>query len=350
MNASAPSSADRAAGSGGGAWRALGLVWAASAAVLAASVLATFRLSFADDLPTLLIVNGPRVLFAAVVGGSFALSGALRLTSGAARPLGELEILALSTGAAGGGFLLAGSGTGTLAWVAFLAGAALGAALLFGLVRFLDRPKRWTNLGVAALLAAMIGIAAVAGSYARVRRDLVAPLVTWLLGDLAGASVASGLTLLALLVVLLVFARRSLAVDQSPQLTTLSLLALGFGVGAAGPLAFVGTLVPRTVRWLAGGASERALVSASVVAGAATVVAIDAVPRLLIGGYDFPFNVGAGLLAVPIFLGWNRARLRQQLGPARRSFEALELAVIVAMTLMGVALAYVLTNVIRQAT
>ena len=351
MDASASSPAARTPESTpAGAGRALVLVWVASAAVIAASVLATFRLSFADDLPTLLLVNGPRVLFGAAVGGSFALSGAVRLASSTARPLGELEILALSTGAAGGGFVLAGDGTGTRALVAFIAGAVLGAALLFALVRALDRPKRWTNLGAIVLLAAMIGIAAVAGSYARARRDLVAPVVTWLLGDLAGASLASGLTLLALVAVLLVFAQRALAAGRRPQLATLSLLALGFGVGAAGLLAFVGTFVPRTVRLLASGASDRALLPASVAAGAATVVAIDAVPRLLLGGYDFPFNVAAGLLAVPIFLGWNRARLRRLAGPARGSFEALELALIAVETLVGVALAYVLTNVIRQAT
>jgi hypothetical protein len=104
------------------------------------------------------------------------------------------------------------------------------------------------------------------------------------------------------------------------------------------------------VRGLAAGASERALLPASVAAGAATVVAIDAVPRLLLGGYDFPFNVAAGLLAVPVFLSWNRARLRQLAGPARRSFEVLEVVWIGVATLTGVALAYVLTSVIRQAT
>ena len=46
-------------------------------------------------------------------------------------------------------------------------------------------------------------------------------------------------------------------------------------------------------------------------AGAAGVAAIDAGLRGLVGGYDFPFNVPAGLLAIPIFLLWSRARLRE---------------------------------------
>ena len=85
-------------------------------------------------------------------------------------------------------------------------------------------------------------------------------------------------------------------------------------------------------------------------AGAATVVAIDTVPRLLVGGYDFPFNVPAGLLAIPIFLGWNRARLRREAGRKPLAFELGELALIGALTLVGLALAMTLSRVVRSLT
>jgi hypothetical protein len=127
-------------------------------------------------------------------------------------------------------------------------------------------------------------------------------------------------------------------------------LALGLGAGAAGPLVFVGGFVPRAVRWLAPAARPRALLGASAAAGGATVAAIDAVPRLLVGGYDFPFAVPAALLAIPIFVGWNRARLRREAGPKGLAFEALELAAIALATLAGAALAAQLAAVIRVAT
>ncbi len=130
----------------------------------------------------------------------------------------------------------------------------------------------------------------------------------------------------------------------------LALVALGLGTGAAGPLVFVGSLAPRCVRSLARGASSRALLPACMAAGAASVVAIDTVPRLLVGGYDFPFNVPAGLLAIPIFLGWNREQLRKLAGPASGAFEIFEIALIAGMTLAGAALAYTLARVIAQAT
>jgi ABC-type Fe3+-siderophore transport system permease subunit len=140
------------------------------------------------------------------------------------------------------------------------------------------------------------------------------------------------------------FARRHLAA------ATISLLALGIGIGAVGPLAFVGTLAPRCVRWLARGASPQAWLPASVAAGAAGVAAIDAVPRLLVGGYDFPLALPAAMLAVPVFLGWNRQRLRRLAPPAGIGFEIFEIVLITGMTLAGVALAWQLSRVIAFAT
>jgi ABC-type Fe3+-siderophore transport system permease subunit len=318
--------------------------------VIAASTLAAFRLGFAADPLTLLRVNGPRVLFGAAVGTALALAGALRLVQGRERRLRELESLAFSVGAAGGGFSAALGCEGAVALAAFALGAFAGGALLLGLARALDRPKRWVNLAAAALLSTLIGVAALTGTYARARRDGVAACVAWLLGDLTGASFASGTALLALAAALLGFALHALRAGARTRLATLSLLAFGIGVGAAGPLAFVGSFAPRCVRALARGASPRALVPACAAAGAATVVAIDAVQRLLVGGYAFPFNVPAALLAIPIFLAWNRERLRELAGPASRLFESFEVALIAGLTLAGAGLVYTLARVIAVAT
>lgn len=329
---------------------ALALVWLASALVLAVCTLAWFRVGFGDDPSTLLRVNGPRVLFGAAAGAALSLAGALRLAASALRPLQELELLALATGAAGGGFAASTGRAGWAALIAFAAGALAGAALLVCLVRALDRARRWTNLAAAALLAAMAGIAALAGTYARARQDSISPAVAWLLGDLSGASFASGGALLAVTLGLLALALPALRAGAGSRLATLSLLAFGLGVGAAGPLAFVGTLAPRCVRWLARGASPPALLPASVAAGAASVAAIDTVPRLLVGGYDFPFALPAAMLAIPVFLGWNRQRLRRLVGPAGLGFEIFEVALIAGMTLAGALLAALLARVIAFAT
>ena len=332
----------------------LAAIWTASAAVLAASVLASFRQGFAADLDTVLTANGARVLSAAAVGAAFALAGSLRQGRGNERPLRELELLAVSTGAASGGFAAARAvGPEGPALAAFALGAALGGGLLFAGVRTIDRERRFANLLAALALAAMIAIAALAGSYGRARPDAVAPAVAWLLGNLGGATLASG-GVLALAAVALVVAASLLmstgGEGRDARVGAIALLAFGLGLGAAGPLVLVGSLVPRTVRHLTRHASEGARMRACVVAGAATVAAVDAVPRLLVGGYDFPFNVPAGMLAIPIFLGWNRARLRREVGKAHWTFETFEIALIAALTLGASGLALLLARVIAFAT
>ncbi len=308
-----------------------------------ACVLAAFRRGFADDWVTDLLVNGPRVLFGAGVGAALGLAGALRLAGGDDRPLFEGHVLACSTGAAGGG-LVAAQFVSSASLVAFIFGAAIGAAALNGLILLLDRPRRWTNVVLALSLAAMAGIAALAGTYARERADVIAPIVTWLLGDLATATFASGAVMLLLALLL---GMRAISGKASESV---ELVAMAMAVGAAGPLAFVGTLAPRTVRWLARGASDRTLVLTGMAAAAATVAAVDAVPRLLLGGYDFPWNLPAAMLAIPIFLGWNRGRLRRLAGGAHIAFEIFEVVLIAGMTIGGIALAMVLVRVIGLAT
>jgi ABC-type Fe3+-siderophore transport system permease subunit len=342
------STAHRFSSSSAPAFWPVALVWLASVIVLVLCTLTSFRLGFAEDLRTALLVNGPRVLFGAGVGALLALAGCVRLAAHLERPLRELEILALSTGAAGGGFVLAQGRGGLAALVLFSLGAVIGATLLLALVRGLDRPRRWTNIALALALAAMAAIGALVGTYVRERRDPISPAVTWLLGDLGGASFASGLILCA--VVLVLVSRRGLSASTGMPPSSIAWIAQGVAIGAAGPLAFVGALAPRTVRWLAQGASERALLPASAVAGAATVVAIDSVPRLLLGGYDFPWNVPAAMLAIPIFLGWNRMRLRREAGASSLVFEIFEALLLIGMTIGGAVLASVLVNVIRAAT
>jgi hypothetical protein len=205
----------------------LAAIWLASGLVLALCSLAWFRVGFADDLATLVRVNGPRVLFGAAAGGALALAGALRLALGSLRPFQELERLALVVGAAGAGFVAASGRTGAAALTLFALGALAGGASLRALARRLDRPKRWTNLAAAGLLAALAAGAALAGTYARARRDAVATAVAWLLGDLSGASFASAGALQALGALLLGLAVSALRAGARSRQATLSLLGLG---------------------------------------------------------------------------------------------------------------------------
>ena len=56
------------------------------------------------------------------------------------------------------------------------------------------------------------------------------------------------------------------------------------------------------------------------------------------------------MLAVPIFLTWNRRRLRREVGVLHPALEAGEVLLIAGLSAGAVALAILLTTVVRAAT
>jgi hypothetical protein len=333
--------------------RALALVLAGSAAVLAGALLFSFRLPFPAELATVLNANGARVLVGAAAGAALGLAASLQLARGALRPLMDLQVAVAAAMAAAGGLLAAWGRFGRVGLALFLAGAAVAGALGWWLVGRLDRSKRWTNVAAAALLVLVLLLAAGAGSYGRARSDAVVPVALWLLGDLGRVDGIAGIGLLLLSLALLMGA----ALSRPSSWETLALMALGLGIGATGPLPFAATFAARAVHRLMGprpgegaGAPPALLFVGSAVAGAAAVVAVDAVPRLLIGGYALPFLVPACMLALPVFLGWNRARLRALAGRGFWVFEVAEAALILLLTAIAAAYAVQLTRVIHQLT
>ncbi len=323
-------------------------IFVASASVLFLALGSSFRQPFGDALST----NLGRVVLVGSAGGALALAGAIRRVRGAEEgPTFELAIFgAASMGAAGvaigSGWLSAAPLVGGV-----LAGSVLG-ALGLGLARLCDRESRASNLLVAGLLGVFIAAAGLSASFGAEAGGAVTGTIMWLVGNAADATPASAGLAAALLIVALVastvLARRGEA--GSAGLAIIGPVALGFATGLVGVFAFIGSFVPRTVRALAPGASPAALLVASVVAGGASAAIIDAVPRFLIGGYALPFAVSIGMLAVPIYLCWNRARLRRLAGPASAAFEALELTVIGVGTAVAVGLVVFLTQVVRSST
>jgi len=76
---------------------------------------------------------------------------------------------------------------------------------------------------------------------------------------------------------------------------------VGGGVGVAGPIGFVGLLVPHLVR-LVVGAAHRALLPLSFVGGAVFVVLADLVSRTLLAPGEVPVGVVTAALGAPFFL------------------------------------------------
>ena len=75
----------------------------------------------------------------------------------------------------------------------------------------------------------------------------------------------------------------------------------GLAVAVAGPVGFVGILVPHAIRLL-GGHDYRIVLPASMLGGAAFLIACDTVARVLLAPVELPVGILTASLGGPFFL------------------------------------------------
>jgi iron complex transport system permease protein len=260
----------------------------------------------------------PRVLFAIIVGGALALSGAV-MQALFRNPLAEPTLIGISSGASLGAVtaLLFGFGSVLATGLAGFTGAmgATFAAYLVG--------RRMP--GVAGLLLAGIAINAFALSVVSLLISFTSDtqfrsFAFWSLGSLTRASWSSLVWLLpwsVLLSLLLVLRWRVLNAlllgEREAQHLGFDLkrvrLELIFGicllvgplVAVTGGIAFIGLVMPHVVRlWL--GADHRLLLPMSWMSGAAALLLADGLARLVVMPAELPVGVITSLVGGPFFL------------------------------------------------
>jgi len=206
-------------------------------------------------------------------------------------------------------------------WVipAAIIGALIGAALISWIAR--------RQAGASGLVLAGIGIGALATAATGLLMNLapnpwaLSELVYWLMGSLKhadmGALYVSGpLTLFGLAALIAAGpALRALSLgEETAQSLGISLprtqwlivigaaLAIGSGVAVAGAIGFVGLFIPHILRFL-GQSDPARLIPLSAVAGAAFLVSIDMITRVVSGpGTPLYLGIVTSLIGVPFFL------------------------------------------------
>lgn len=287
----------------------------------------------ADDA-VVLMLRLPRVLMAALVGASLACSGATM--QGLFRnPLVEPGLVGVSAGAALGaiGMIVLGGGVFAAAPVMIVSFGVAGAAFAGGIsataLVYLIGSRR---PGIATLLLAGVAINAIAmagvGMLTFIANEhQLRDLSFWTLGSLGGTNwsrlwVVAPLMLLPLALLpryasalnaLLLGEREAALLGFQPdrvrrQLIALVALATSAAVAMCGVIGFVGLLVPHVIRML-WGPDHRLLLPASALAGAALLIAADAVARVIVVPAELPIGVITALLGGPFFL-WLLLRLR----------------------------------------
>ncbi|MGF1518487.1 MAG: FecCD family ABC transporter permease [Nodosilinea sp.] len=273
-------------------------------------------------------VRLPRAILAVVVGAALAVAGAI--TQGLTRnPLAAPDILGINVGAALAMVLavfLRGSGSSYVGFA--FGGAAIAAIAVYWL----------GSMGRSGLTPLKLVIAGAALSY------LLSSLTTgililsqrtldeirfWLAGSLAGQDIATIMPVLPYIAVGLV---GSLALGR--QLTLMSLgedvaqglglqttwvkvgsaiavvLLAGSAVALAGPIGFVGLVVPHLVRF-AVGVDYRWILPYSMIAGAILLSVADTAARLVIRPQELPVGIMTAIVGAPFFIYLARSKIKR---------------------------------------
>jgi iron complex transport system permease protein len=271
-------------------------------------------------------VRLPRALVGFVVGGGLAITGAT-LQGLFRNPLAEPGVLGISSGASLGAVLaiffhLAGRLVWTLPLCAF-AGAALDAVLVFAIAARRGRGRLFTGtlllVGVA-VMALNTSLTTFVLSVSMSSYDVGRQVVYWLLGGLEGRTwdhlglgappILIGAAFVAAhareldALMLGELGAQSVGIDV-PRVRLRLILATAVVVGAAiavaGPIGFVGLLVPHVVR-LAVGPAHRTLLPLSFLGGGVFLVVADVVARTLLVGTEIPVGVVTATVGAPVFL------------------------------------------------
>jgi iron complex transport system permease protein len=104
-----------------------------------------------------------------------------------------------------------------------------------------------------------------------------------------------------------VAAARGVDVARAERLAFLSAsLATGAAVSLAGPIGFIGIVVPHLVRLLVG-ADHRVVLPASALFGAAFLIGCDLVSRTALAPLELPVGIVTAMIGGPFFL-WQLVR------------------------------------------
>ena len=319
------------------AWTLAGFGTLALAACILAPLVGSTRINLAQvfdgtrpyaeniDAQIFFVARLPRVLAAALVGSALALAGVV-FQALLRNPLASPDTLGVSAGASLGAMLaitfsadvsLLGISTVPLASFAGSIGAL---AIVYGLsvVRRSGTSSMVLLLGgvtLTALLSAVMGFIQFMADFTQTFRN-----VRWMMGSLdvasyapiAGALVPMALawagfaTLPRVLDLVSVGAEsaaaRGVDVARTERIALVSAsLATGAAVSLAGPVAFVGIVVPHLVRLIVG-ADHRLVLPGSALLGAALLIACDVVARTLLAPLEIPVGIVTAIVGGPVFL------------------------------------------------
>jgi len=274
----------------------------------------------------------PRIAVAALAGGGLAVAG-VAFQALTRNPLAEPSILGVSSGAAFGVVLaqLFGLGLSVLDVLGLSVFGFAGALLAAGVVYLIASGTGGFGVQTLLLAGVIVGIffsSAITVVISLVDFNRLGGVIHWLLGNLEPKP-GGALALFALLAALgfwLVLRRArelnvlalgeeaamQLGVDAERlklRIFLAAALLTGTVVAFAGPIGFVGLIVPHTMRMLLG-PDNRLLVPTSLIAGAIFLLIADTVARNVVAPAELSVGVITSFCGAPFFVYLLRTRYR----------------------------------------
>jgi len=215
-------------------------------------------------------------------------------------------------------------------------------SLPFGYVAYfaverVTRFSRYQNVWFAFILTLSFVLTAASFLLASSLDNLLTHIVFWLQGDLSSSARHSTL---ALVLSVLLFLWMTLA--DSKQNAAILLLSLG--VGIAGPMFLVASLIPPMVNKLIPSRGRLWIASCGAF-GALFLVLADVIPRLFLGGYAPTLIIPIAIVAIPLLLWSQRTILLHEFPSRTRAFT--EAAIVLLWT---VGFAFLLFHVVQFAS
>jgi iron complex transport system permease protein len=275
----------------------------------------------------------PRVLAAAMVGGSLAVAGVVM--QGLFRnPMASPEILGISAGGSLGAVAAITTGLASASALALPAATAAGALLAAALIYGIAGIRGGTSLlfiVIAGMAISSLFNGLVSGMLLFSKQYEVSAYLFWTMGDFEGRTwqhlALAAPVLLPGVAALSLFSRelnlftlgeegaRSLGMNVEAVkrlLLVLSALVTGAAISVSGPVGFVGLLVPHLLRLLVG-PDHRVLVPASALGGALFLLCCDLVGRTVAP----PMQIRVGIITAVVgspYLLWLVVRSQRRGG------------------------------------
>lgn len=275
------------------------------------------------------IVQGmrlPRTLVGVMVGASLGIAGAL-IQGFTRNPLADPGILGVNAGASlgvviGVAFFGVTAASGYI-WFSF-AGAILATVLVYligSAGRTAPDPLRMTLSGVA-LGAVMGGVVAAigmlnpavfdrmrtwnAGSLTALAPDVVVVLPFLAIGLVLAFALAPSLNALALGDDLATALGSRVVSTRVLSIVAVTLLC-GAATAAAGPIGFIGLMVPHAVRWFVG-PHQGWILGGTLLAAPLLLLTADVVGRLVLRSGELPVSIVTALIGAPVLIALVRRR------------------------------------------